>query len=452
MNREDRPKKPRQIKMKIYPELFSLGRDEAMMISDFIDTWVDKYRKGLLDKDGFFEYSRLEVSNRLNLGKDFQHNVLKILEYLGIIEVKILKKSKGKSSISTKRLIRLNQETFSTSPQLGFSTSSSQTSKNEDNYRDLKEKLDEAKNQTCIIYNILLYYILSFSNTYVLEYNTNVLSSNSRVLEKVCPDKSGQEIISFFNSLENLRTHNRVRGGRLSKTYIRCEKKIKLLKDGLFYSRYRLNKNFLDKHQIPNLIYKKFTDREIMRGFRNLSILVENEYGYVTGKKIWPNVGIKEKIKKLSIEDLLFHPVNKNSWFLIALYHKPKLIYEQLRVPFEEKYLNIFSSVLSPDVDLNIKQRLVYTIDSIIKAQDYLIDTNKFNWNGMSLGYKGDPENFLKKYFWFIKDELGIDGERNKLSFLRNSIRSKSFWNSFCDFLREEFFLENTEGAKKMFK
>lgn len=485
MNRENRPKKPRQIK--IYPELFSfLNGEGAITISDFINTWVDMCKKGLLDSEGFFEYSRKDVLKRTKIiGYKIQHKILEFLKDLKIIDIKISKKSIGYKSMKTKRLIRIRNLWISTSAKKinnlqDFDVSvkelsirynylinkdkyeeiedNNKTSKSEGNCLKNKDKegdRDEKRLQTCIyyIYNILLYYIHNyFFNTYVLKDNTNVLSFNSRILKKDCSDKSEQGIISFFNSLENLRTHNRVRGGRLSKTYIRCEKKIKLLKNGLFYNRHRLNKSFLDKHQIPNPISKKFTDREIMRGFRNLSLLVEDGYGYVAGKKIWPDVGIKEKIKKLSIEDLLFHSVNRNSWFLIALYHKPELICEQLRVPFKEKYLNIFSSILSPDVDLSIKQRLVYTIDSIIKAQDYLIDSNKINWNGMSLGYKGDPGNFLKKYFWFVKDELGIDGGKTRLSFLRNNIRSKSFWNSFCDFLKDEFFLENTEGAKKMFK
>ncbi len=458
MSKEDRPKRPKSIRVKIYPELFPLGVEEAIMISDFINTWVEKYKKGLLDEEGFFNYPRLEVSKRLDFGKNFQSKVLKTLEYLRIIEVKISKKSKGKGRISTRRLIRLKKETFSTAQNPHFSTYLSGTLKNEDNYLNLKAKLCEVEKISYIINSILLYYIC-FNNTILLsKYKSNKLDSylynNIDVLLKHnCPDKSGQrKNISFFNSLGNLRRHNRVFGDRLSKTYIKCEKQLNLLKEGILYQRYRLDKAFLERHKIPNPINKKFTDREIMTGFKNLSLLVEEGYGYITKSNMtWPNASIKEKIRKLSIDQLLFHSVTRHSWFLMALYNKPKNFCEQLRIPFEKKYLNIFSSILPND--FRLKQGFIYTIDSIIKAQDFLIGVNKLNWNAMSLGYKGDPENFLKKYFWFVQSELGIDNNtESQALYLRNNIRAKNFWNSFCNFLKNEFFLENTDEAKKIFK
>lgn len=451
----NKSKRPKFIQIKIYPELFPLGAEEAVMISDFINTWVDKYKKGLLDEEGFFNYPRLEVSKRLGFGKDFQHKVLKTLEYLRIIEVKISKKSKGKGNILVKRLIRLKKETFSTSQKPHFSMYASQTLKNEDNYLNLKAKLCEVEKISYIINNILIYYI-RFNNTILLYKSKSkdlYLYNNIDVLlKRNCPDKSGQQKnISFFNSLGNLRKHNRIFGDRLSKTYIKCEKQLNLLKEGILYQRYRLDKAFLERHKIPNPINKKFTDREIMTGFKNLSLLVEEGYGYITKSNMtWPNTSIKEKIRKLSIDQLLFHSVTRHSWFLVALYNKPKNFCEQLRIPFEEKYLNIFSSILPND--FRLKQGFIYTIDSIIKAQDFLIGINKLNWNTMSLGYKGDPENFLKKYLWFVQNELGIDDTKGQASFLRNNIRAKNFWNSFCDFLKDEFSLENTDKAKKMIK
>ena len=84
MNREDRPKKPRQIK--IYPELFSfLNGEGAITISDFINTWVDMCKKGLLDSEGFFEYSRKDVfKSKVDVAKEN-------LESMGGVNVNTLK-------------------------------------------------------------------------------------------------------------------------------------------------------------------------------------------------------------------------------------------------------------------------------------------------------------------------------------------------------------------------
>lgn len=242
--------------------------------------------------------------------------------------------------------------------------------------------------------------------------------------------------IDYWNSLPNVNHHHRLN----TKTRQEASALLLSLKAGTFHRRNTLNKEWMEKFNIPigKVRGRRFTDNEIRKGLKLVSRLLTNGYGYLTrnGNGYWPSETDKQKLPK-NLPAVLFSPKSGKSLFLRCLFDPPRPLGEIEPQDPSPEMTEMFAALMPNRMGPQQKTALIRNIGELRRFHAG-IDWARANRVSCYYYYIGRRDDFKTFCTYYVK-WLKTSQEEGHLRVGPSGIGpGAGHWPRYCQFLCDE--------------
>lgn len=415
----------------------NIGLNETVLYSELISKYYYFHdRKMLIDQEWFF-CTIQDMQNSTTIGKDKQNRLLKKLQQLGLIELKI----KG---VPPKRYFKVVMDENILKKYLKYNASI--FAKCENQYSQ------NAKN----INNTNINNILSKDKIGVFDKTQNIIfdkslngennnQSHKKINNKKLSNIFLKTLFTWNQAPPPAQTHRYNPIRKLSNVLSHAERQYKLLKSGKFCDANGITVNDLKKLKLDiDIKSKKWTDQEIRMTIKHCTDQFRSDFA-PKNKKLLP----------VTLDLTFFNPFSQKckSTFLKVFAEKPKKLTTAIKTiqHIDDTILNQYIVEFFPNtiITVNEKNNIIRSVNNVITKHDEICHQSAkcdnqiyirktFEIESPAIVYLLDLTQFIEEHIRFIKTII----EKSDIDVITIMRTDNGFWNNFITYFETKHNVE----------